>query len=78
MRWNDKIGQVQYNVQANVSYSKNKIVFQDEVEPNEPYMWRTGNPVGTLFGYVADGFYTEADFGENGKLLAGLPIRVCL
>ena len=73
VRWNDKIGQVQYNVQANVSYSKNKIIFQDEVEPNEPYMWRTGNPVGALFGYVADGFYTEEDFGENGKLVAGLP-----
>ena len=26
VRWNDKIGQVQYNVQANVSYSKNKII----------------------------------------------------
>ena len=36
-------------------------------------MWRTGNPVGALFGYVADGFYTEEDFGENGKLVAGLP-----
>ena len=42
-------------------------------QPNEPYMWRTGNPVGALFGYVADGFYTEEDFGENGKLVAGLP-----
>ena len=73
VKWNDRIGQVQYNIQANVSYSKNKIIFQDEVEPNEPYMWRTGNPVGALFGYVADGFYTEEDFGENGKLVAGLP-----
>ena len=40
-----------------MSYSKNKIVFQDEVEPNEPYMWATGRPVGSIIGYVADGFY---------------------
>ena len=29
VKWNDRIGQVQYNIQANVSYSKNKIIFQD-------------------------------------------------
>lgn len=73
VKWNDKVRDFKYNVNANMSYSKNKIVFQDEVEPNEPYMWRTGNPVGSIFGYVADGFYQEEDFQENGKLKEGMP-----
>ena len=68
--WNDKIGNdFGYYVNTNMSYSKNKIVFQDEVEPNETYLWRTGQPVGSVFGYVAERFYSEDDF-EDGKLKA--------
>ena len=63
-------GKLHYYINANVSYNRNKIIFQDEVEPNEPYQWRTGQPVGTIFGYVADGFYNDSDF-ENGKLKEG-------
>lgn len=57
----------------NISYQKIKIIYQDEVEPNEPYMWRTGNEVGARFGYVALGFYTKEDFNEDGTLKADLP-----
>lgn len=77
MTWNDKIGEdFNYNVNANMSYSKNKIIFMDEVEPNEPYMRLTGESVGIVQGYVADGFYSEEDFvdTENWVLKEGLPI----
>ena len=67
VKWNDKIQNVNYWVNANVSYSKNKIMEQDEVEPNEPYMWRTGKPVGTLFGYVFERFYDKDDFADVDK-----------
>lgn len=73
--WNDKIGNdFRYNINANMSYSKNKIIFQDEVEPNEPYLWRTGKEVGAVFGYVCDGFYGYEDFvnGKDGELVEGL------
>lgn len=73
LKWNDKIKDFTYYINANVSYSKNKIIYQDEVEPNEPYMWRTGNEVGARFGYVALGFYTKEDFNEDGTLKADLP-----
>ena len=53
---------------------KNKIIFQDEIEPNETYLWRTGQPVGSIFGYVADGFYGEEDFTKEGALKDGLPV----
>lgn len=73
LKWNDKIKDVSYFVNANVSYSKNKIIYQDEVEPNEPYQWRTGQSVGARFGYVALGFYTKDDFNEDGTLKDHLP-----
>ena len=73
VKWNDRIKDFSYWIDGNVSYAKNKIIFQDEVEPNEPYMWRTGQPVGSIFGYVTEGFYSETDFDENGDLKANLP-----
>lgn len=75
IKWDDRIkGDFHYYINANVSYSKNKIIFQDEIEPNETYLWRTGQPVGSIFGYVADGFYSESDFVKEGVLKDGLPV----
>ena len=75
VKWNDQISQFHYWLNANMSYSMNKIIYQDEVEPNEPYLWKTGKPVGTIFGYVDEGFYSAADFVdvEKGILKEGLP-----
>ena len=73
LEWNDRVKDFSYYINANLSYSKNKIIFQDEVEPNEPYMWRTGNEVGARFGYVSQGFYTEDDFDADGTLRDDLP-----
>ena len=75
-KWNDNItDDLRYHINANMSYSKNEIVFQDEVEPNEPYLWRTGKQVGAIFGYVSEGFYAPEDFvnGKDGELVEGLP-----
>lgn len=64
----DKFG---YWISTNVSYSKNKIIFMDEVEPNEKYMIQTGRSVGEKFGYIADGFYGPEDFDSDGNLING-------
>lgn len=74
VKWNDKVRDVNYWITGNVSYSKNRIIEQDEVKPNEPYMWKTGKPTGTVFGYVFDRFYREDDFNLDGKLKDGLAI----
>lgn len=73
VKWNDKFKSGDYWVTGSVSYSKNKIIEQDEVTPNEPYMWRTGKPTSTVFGYVFERFYKENDFNADGTLKAGLP-----
>ena len=57
--FNDKIGSVQYWVEANVTYARNKIESMDEISyPDElAYKRQTGLPVGTRFGYIVEGFY---------------------
>ena len=73
LKWNDKVKDFSYYINANISYSKNKIIFQDEVEPNEPYQWHTGQEVGARFGYVALGFYNKDDFNADGTVKDDLP-----
>lgn len=73
LKWSDKIKDFSYYINTNVSYSKNEIIFMDEVEPNYPYQSKTGHEVGARFGYVALGFYDENDFNEDGTLKAELP-----
>lgn len=73
LKWNDRVKNASYWVDANMSYAKNKVIFQDEVEPNEPYMWRTGQPTGIIMGYITDGFYSKEDFGADGELIESLP-----
>ena len=73
LKWNDRIKDFTYFINGNVSYSKNKIVYKDEVEPNEPYMWQTGHEVGARFGYVSLGFYSKDDFNADGTLKKELP-----
>lgn len=70
LSWRESRSNVHYFLTGNVSFARNEIKFMDEVEPNYEYMRQTGHPVGTLFGYVADGFYSPEDFDEDGKLIS--------
>ena len=72
LRWKQQLRNLDYQISANASYARNKILFMDEIRPNEDYMAQTGRPIGSIFGYVADGFYDKSDF-EDGKLKKGLP-----
>ena len=66
--WNSKAGKVDYWLQANLSYSKNKIIYMDEVVPNYPWMAQTGRSTGLNRGYLFDRFLSDSDFDENGNL----------
>lgn len=59
------IGQVSYTVKPNITYTRNNIVYQDEVP--QPYAWmrRTGHPVGTKFGLIAEGFFRDQNDIDN-------------
>lgn len=45
------------NVNGNVSYSQNKIIYEDLPSVLYPWLAVTGKPVGAQFGYTATGFY---------------------
>ena len=66
--WNDRAGKVDYWLKANVSYAKNKIIYMDEEEPNEPYMAETGRSTGLTYGYIFDRFLQKDDFDADGNL----------
>ena len=66
--WNDRAGKVDYWLKANVSYAKNKIIYMDEVVPNEPYMAETGRSTGLTYGYIFDRFLQKDDFDADGNL----------
>lgn len=66
--WNDTAGKVDYWLKGNVSYAKNKIIYMDEVVPNEPYMAETGRSTGLTYGYLFDRFLQKDDFDADGNL----------
>lgn len=65
--WRSKIGDnFSYFLRGVASYAKNKII--DMGENPSPYelSMQTGRPIGTIFGYVADGFYNSQEEIDNG------------
>lgn len=58
--WNDRVGKLTYYINGNISYARNKIIYQAE-NPN-PYTWMdaTGHAIGQYFGLVSDGFFNNA------------------
>ncbi|MET4544664.1 TonB-linked SusC/RagA family outer membrane protein [Pedobacter africanus] len=71
-----KIGELSYNVQGNVSFARNKILFMDEEAKPYDYLLRTGLPIGQLYGLTAIGFFQSQEDIDNspqqfGKLIPG-------
>ncbi|WP_300599266.1 TonB-dependent receptor [Niabella sp.] len=70
------IGKFFYFLKGNFTYARNKIVFQDEVARTNPWMYRTGLPIGTKFGLVYTGFFqskaeVDASAQQFGTVLPG-------
>ena len=62
VNWTDKIGELIYTLGADLSYSRNKIIYM--AEANNPYEWmnKTGHMIGQRFGLQSDGlFNTQAE-----------------
>lgn len=64
--YNNKIGRVGLRVFGNVTYSNNKIVFQDEPIRKYGYQRSTGHHYGEFTGYIAEGlFKDQADIDNS-------------
>ena len=66
--WKDHVGEFNYDINANVTFARNKILFMDEVDPAEPYQAQTGGPTHRHLLYIYERLYQKSDFytDENG------------
>lgn len=55
----NKIGEIGYNVNGNVSFARNKVIFTDEVPQAELYQNATGHPLGSQLIYKALGIFKD-------------------
>ncbi len=64
--WRDKIGNdFSYFLRGIVSHAKNKIIEMGEVPSPYVLSMSTGRPIGTIFGYVAEGFFNSQEEIDN-------------
>lgn len=76
LNWDDKIGDgFNYYIHSQWSYSRNRIIEQDEVYPGEDYLITTGRRIGQPFGRLLYGFYYEGMEAQYEKDL-GTPFPV--
>lgn len=75
LKWSDRIKDLRYYINANVSYAKNKIIYMDEPKHINDFNNQTGRSTGLTYGYEFERFYTEDDFKdpEKGILKDELP-----
>lgn len=67
--WNDEVNKdFRYWSRLNVSFSRNKIIFKDEIPQNEEYLYETGRSTGLSKGYIFDRFFEASDFNEDGSV----------
>jgi len=68
--WKDHIGAFTYDINANVTFARNKIIEEGEVEPQYEYQRETGGPTGRYLLYQFERLYQKSDFytDANGVL----------
>lgn len=74
MTWRDRIGEFGYSIGFNISDATSKITKYDSNESNLLSTFYTGQKLGEIWGYIADGFYTVDDFESTAswKLKEGI------
>ena len=76
LKYNGRQGKVAYFIDAQVSYARNKILYQDEPAKVYPWLARTGKAIGTQFGYTWSGGYYQniEDIYTSPMLTTGTPL----
>ena len=70
--YNKQIGEVKFNIGANIDYYRSQIKEQDEAPKLYPNLVSTGHRVSQLFGYKAIGFFKDqADIDASKPQLLG-------
>lgn len=70
--YQNHIGNLNYFVGGNWSVTDSEVLYMDEQERRYEWNRRTGKPVGTTFGFIADGFFDSAAEIEQSATVQGL------
>ena len=73
--YQNRIAGFNYFITANWTREKSKLVYMDEQEQPYDYLYRTGNPLGTWYGLICDGFYQSQAEIDNSAVIPGQVIR---
>lgn len=65
LRWENNAGKVQWYLDGQFAYTKNKIVNENEIYRPYDYMKRTGRPIGQIFGLKATGLFKDQQDIDN-------------
>jgi TonB-linked SusC/RagA family outer membrane protein len=68
------IRELNYKIGGNATAINDKIDYMAELTPPSPLAARTGQRIGSQFGYEAIGFYDISDFNTDGTLKDGIPL----
>jgi TonB-linked SusC/RagA family outer membrane protein len=60
LNYNGKAGAVNYAINSNLNFNRNKIINMDEASGTPEYMMQKNKRIGQYFGYITNGFYTSA------------------
>lgn len=71
LTYQDNLGKFNYYITGNWSLEQNKVLFMDEQDQPYDYLYKTGKPVGAIFGLVADGFLTVEDIASGYPVIQG-------
>ncbi|UCS93361.1 SusC/RagA family TonB-linked outer membrane protein [Echinicola marina] len=75
LTYQNNIGSFNYFLTGNWTQNRSEVLYMDEQDIEEAYRRRTGKPVGTTFGYVADGYFTSVEEIENYALFEGYEVK---
>lgn len=70
--YKNRIGRFNWFVTGNGSLMKTKVLYLDEARREYPWNMRTGQPVGQIFGYIADGLYQTQQDVVNSAHISGI------
>lgn len=63
--YRDKVGDFNYSLNFNISDVKNKIIDLKGQDGTDLVSDRTGHPIGSIYGYIADGYFQSEDEVTN-------------
>lgn len=75
LTYQNNIGNFNYFLTGNWSQMETEILYMDEQLTEYPYNRHTGNPVGTIFGLQADGFFDSYEEIEGAAVFEGVPVQ---